>query len=180
MTSYKTDIEIIKAVARGDAKACDVVVKRFGRIMFDIIVRMVRDRRDAEELTQDALLKGIRKIDSYDPECASLKTWLCSIAYRTALSHLRRSTFETVAMTEETVIYKGVTEYDSIQEMDDSRVEQLQRALRRLSEEEQMLVTLFYYENMSLADIAYITATTTNALGVRICRIRRKLYNMIK
>lgn len=75
----------------------------------------------------------------------------------------------------------GMQPEDSqVQESDDDRVERLQHALRRLSDEERMLVTLFYYENMPLSDIACITDSTPNALGVRLHRIRQKLYSMIK
>lgn len=179
MMEEQTDISLIEAAARGDSKACGVIVQRFGGTMFGIIVKMVGDRRDAEELTQDALLKGIRSIDSYVPGRASLKTWLCCIAYRTALSHLRHRGLATVSVDEGAI--SGMQPEDSqVQESDDDRVERLQHALRRLSDEERMLVTLFYYENMPLSDIACITDSTPNALGVRLHRIRQKLYSMIK
>lgn len=180
MSEDVTNIKLIEAAARGERRACDAIVREFGQTVFSIIARMVADRRDAEELTQDALLRGIRQIDSYDPMRAPLKSWLCRIAYRTALNHLRRTTIETENIDELPATAASNLVDSFMQEPDDHRVELLQRAIRRLTDDEQLLVTLFYYEEMPLADIAYITAQTPNALGVRLYRIRQKLYNMIK
>ena len=180
MSENETNIKLIEAAARGERRACDAIVRQFGQTMFGIIARMVADRRDAEELTQDALLRGIRQIDSYDPTRASLKSWLCRIAYRTALNHLRRTTIETTSIDDLPPTADSDLVDSFLQESDDHRVELLQRAIRRLADDDQLLVTLFYYEEMPLADIAYIIAQTPNALGVRLYRIRQKLYNMIK
>lgn len=180
MSENETNIKLIEAVARGERRACDAIVRQFGQTMFGIIAHMVADRRDAEELTQDALLKGIRQIDSYNPTLASLKSWLCRIAYRTALNHLRRNIIETTSIDELPPTADSNLVDSFMQKPDDHRVELLQRAIRRLTDDDQLLVTLFYYEGMSLTDIAYIIAQTPNALGVRLYRIRQKLYNMIK
>ena len=180
MSENETNIKLIEAVARGERRACDAIVRQFGQTMFGIIAHMVADRRDAEELTQDALLKGIRQIDSYNPTLASLKSWLCRIAYRTALNHLRRNIIETTSIDELPPTADSNLVDSFMQKPDDHRVELLQRAIRRLTDDDQLLVTLFYYEGMSLTDIAYIIAQTPNALGVRLYRIRPKLYNMIK
>lgn len=180
MSENETNIKVIEAAARGERKACEAIVRQFGQTVFGIIARLVADRRDAEELTQDALLRGIRQIDSYDPMRAPLKSWLCRIAYRTALNHLRRPTIETASIDDLPPTAESDMVDSFMREPDDHRVELLQRAIRRLTDDEQLLVTLFYYEEMPLADIAYIIAQTPNALGVRLHRIRQKLYNMIK
>jgi RNA polymerase sigma-70 factor (ECF subfamily) len=45
---------------------------------------------------------------------------------------------------------------------------------------EQAVITMFYYDNMSLADIAYVTGSTPSTVGSQLCRIRKKLYRIIK
>ena len=180
MSEIETNIKLIEAAARGERRACDAIVHQFGQTMFGIIARLVADRRDAEELTQDALLKGIRQIGSYDPTRAPLKSWFCRIAYRTALNHLRRTQIETTSIDDLPPPAESDLVDSFMREPDDHRVELLRQAIRRLTDDEQLLVTLFYYEEMPLADIAYIVAQTPNALGVRLHRIRQKLYNMIK
>jgi RNA polymerase sigma-70 factor (ECF subfamily) len=96
------------------------------------------------------------------------------------LNHLRRNIIETTSIDELPPTADSNLVDSFMQKPDDHRVELLQRAIRRLTDDDQLLVTLFYYEGMSLTDIAYIIAQTPNALGVRLYRIRQKLYNMIK
>ena len=55
-----------------------------------MIVRQVSDVMDAEELAQDTFIRAFSHIDHYDPQKASLSTWLCRIAYRLTLDFLKR------------------------------------------------------------------------------------------
>ena len=63
---------------------------------------------------------------------------------------------------------------------DETRIDELRHAISLLKPEEQMLITLYYYDNRPLADIAYILDAETSALATRLHRIRRKLYLLIK
>ena len=63
---------------------------------------------------------------------------------------------------------------------DESRVEELRRAITLLKPDEQTLITLFYYDNRPLGDIAYILDAEPNTLATRLHRIRRKLYLLMK
>ncbi|MBR6445355.1 MAG: sigma-70 family RNA polymerase sigma factor, partial [Prevotella sp.] len=86
----KTDQEIIEAIKGGGSKGQSLMVSRYGQQVFAIIVRQVGDAMDAEELTQDTFLRAFSHIGSYDPNRASLGTWLCRIAYRLTLDFLKR------------------------------------------------------------------------------------------
>ena len=66
------------------------------------------------------------------------------------------------------------------QQTDDERTELLERAIDHLTAEEQTLVTLFYYDDLPLADIGYITGQAPGTVATRLHRIRHKLYQLIK
>ncbi len=178
-----TDIgRLVEAAQRGDGQACGVLVKRCGQPVFSLLLRMGIDTLDAEELTQDVLLRGLQHIDGYDPGQASLSTWFRRIGYRMALNHLRQKEVLTLSVDSD----KGVTdEADQqmvrhYQEPDNSMVEQLQQAIGLLEADEQTLISLFYYDELPLRDITYITGLSANALAVRLYRIRQKLHKWIK
>ena len=59
------------------------------------------------------------------------------------------------------------------------RLDALTRAIGRLDPEERALVTLFYYEERSVAECAAITALSESNVKVRLHRIRKKLYVMV-
>lgn len=157
------------------------IVRQYGQSVFAIIFRMVGNQQDAEELTQDALLQGIRQRKSHDPQQSSLRTWFCSIAYHTALNHLRRPAIQTLPFEEEHISTQAEAEMQALfQQPDDYRTELLERAIGLLSPEERTLIMLFYYNELSLADIGFITGQQPGAIATRLHRIRKRLYHLIK
>ena len=62
----------------------------------------------------------------------------------------------------------------------EAEVRQLEQALSMLPPHEQAIVSMFYYDNMSLADIAFVTGSITSTVGSQLSRIRKKLYRIIK
>ena len=62
----------------------------------------------------------------------------------------------------------------------ESLIEDLTRAIALLKPDEQTLITLYYYDNRPLNDIAYILDVEPNTLATRLHRIRRKLYLLMK
>ena len=56
----------------------------------------------------------------------------------------------------------------------------MEEALDDLPPDERMLIHLYYYEDRPLREIAFIMDAESNALGVRLHRIRKKLLRMIK
>ena len=56
----------------------------------------------------------------------------------------------------------------------------MEQALAKLPPNEQAIVSMFYYDNMSLADIAFVTSSIPSTVGSQLSRIRKKLYRIIK
>jgi RNA polymerase sigma-70 factor (ECF subfamily) len=61
----------------------------------------------------------------------------------------------------------------------EERIEQLQVVIDQLPDDERMLLTLYYYEDRPLTEIAYITGVEAKALANRLYRTRKKLYKKL-
>jgi RNA polymerase sigma-70 factor (ECF subfamily) len=145
--------------------------------VFAMVVRQVPNVMDAQELTQDAFLRAFSHIDRYEPHKASLSTRLCRIAYRLTLDFLKRRRPVIVAMEDNTE--------DSDEEVDlstgrEERIERLQEGMDELPDDERMLLTLYYFEDRPLTEIAYITGVDAKALANRLYRTRKKLYKILQ
>ena len=99
-----------------------------------------------------------------------------------ALSALRkRATQDTFTCDERLWNQLSDSEIDeSLDSEEESRIELLKRAIRRLSPEEQAVVTLFYEEEKSVAELSEILKQTENNVKVKLHRIRKKLYLLMK
>ena len=145
--------QMILAARRGQAEGFRYLVERYGRRVQLLVAQTVGDSRDAEELTQDAFVRAFSRLSDFDPQRASFSTWLCRIAYRTALNHLRS---------------RG-----------DLRLALLDKAIDRLRPQERTLLHLRYFEEHSLAEIAEVMDVAEGPLANRLQRLRWKLRKLM-
>ena len=176
--SALTETELVEAVRQGRREGQTEMVSRYAERVFAMIARQVPDMMDAQELTQDAFLRAFSHIDSYDSHKASLSTWLCRIAYRLTLDHLRRRRPVIVAMEDNTDISDEELEAE-LSTGREERIEQLMEVIDELPDDERMLLTLYYFEDRPLAEITYITGIEPAALANRLYRTRKKLYRKL-
>lgn len=177
------DKRLAEGLVRGETAAQEEFLRQYAPPIFQLIVRMTGQELDAEELTQDTLLGAMHHIGTYDATRASLQTWISRIAYRLTLNHLRRQAAPTVGLDD---VPKTMSRADeqamqrAFEEADDGMTELLRQAIERLPPDEQTLVTLFYYDDLPLKQIAYIVEAPPGTLATRLHRIRRKLYHIIR
>ena len=178
-----TETEIMEAVRRGRREGQDEMVCRYAQRIFAMIARQVPDVMDAQELTQDTFLRAFSHIDSYDPKRASLSTWLCRIAYRQTLDFLKRQRPQIVSIEDNQAWQTDISDKELEAELStgrEERIEQLMEVVDDLPDDERMLLTLYYFEDRPLTEIAYITGIDPKALAKRLYRTRKKLYKRLK
>lgn len=82
------DTDLVAAIRAGDASAWTTLFERYQVRIFSVCVRLVRDRELAADLTQDAFIKIIKGLDTFD-ERAKLSTWVYRVTTNVCLSKLR-------------------------------------------------------------------------------------------
>ena len=178
-----TETEIVEAVRRGRREGQTAMVGRYAQRVFAMIARQVPDTLDAEELTQDTFLRAFDHIDSYDAHKASLSTWLCRIAYRLTLDFLKRRRPVIVSIEDSTVWQTDISDEQLEAELStgrEERIERLQEVMDDLPDDERMLLTLYYFEDRPLMEIAYITGIDAKPLANRLYRTRKKIYKKLR
>lgn len=175
----ETDEQIIEAVKDGKREGQCLMVSRYGQMVFAMIVRQVTTTMDAEELTQDTFMRAFDNIDRYDSRRSSLGTWLCRIAYNLTLDFLKRRQPNIISMDDTTDISDESLETE-LSTGNEKRIQQLEQLMEDLPPDEQMLLTLYYYEDRTLDECSFIMDTTSHALANRLYRIRKKLYKQLK
>lgn len=179
----KTDDQIVEAVKSGRREGQDLMFGRYAQEVFAMIVRQVSNEQDAEELTQDTFLRAFSHIESYDPQRASLSTWLCRIAYRLTLDFLKRRRPFVVSMEDTEVWQTDISDEQLEAELstgNEERIQRLELLIDDLPPDERMLLMLYYFEDRSLDECSYIMDATSHALANRLYRIRKKLYKQLQ
>ena len=160
--------------------ACQRLVGDYGAAVFQLVRRIVGRQEDAEEVCQDVFVKALQGIDGYDSRKASFATWISRIAYHESLNFLRVRRPDIVFMDDRDMHSDLPLDPPEEGPHDSQTIQLLEQALTMLPPNEQAVITMFYYDNMSLADIAYVTGSIPSTVGSQLCRIRKKLYKMMK
>ena len=150
------------------------LVQQYASQVLDFTTRLLSDCREAEEVAQDAFVKAFRSLDTFNFQ-SSFCTWVCRIAYHMSLDRLKR----------QHPYYVDIDNLPAIADEElstgrEERIALMEEAIDDLTNDEQLLIHLYYYEDRPLRDIAYIMDVEPNALATRLHRIRKKLSRMIK
>ena len=171
------DIIYIKRTLAGDTEAFSVLVERYQSLVFSLVMRMVRQRQDAEDVAQDVFVKAYSSLAGFRSG-SRFSTWLCRIAYTTAVSHIRRQRPDKAGI--EIQNEHDTCEVDDANNLQEERLQQLQRSFAQLPSEDAMLLTLYYQHEKTVEELASINGLSIANVKVRLHRIRKKLHEEIK
>ena len=178
-----TDLNLIDGLRKQDPKAQQQILDRYGRDVFAQVVRLVTVVENAEEVYQDVFVKVFTNIKMYDSQRSSLRTWVSRIAYNEAISFLRQKSLPTVYFEDYSHEAETLTDAevdDTLGQPNQETVQLIRAALQHLPPEERAVVTMFYYEEMSLKEIAFVTGSLPTTVASKLSRTRRKLCRIIK
>jgi RNA polymerase sigma-70 factor, ECF subfamily len=164
--SEMTDASYVERALRGDASAFAALVDRHAPACLRYATRMLGSREDAEDVTQDTLLRAHRALARYDAGM-SFRTWIMSILVnrcRTALLHRKRRTSRVVL--DEAAVERAV----SADGPDAALRDAIERALDRIDPAQREAFLLRYVEMMSYDEMAAATGAGVSALKMRVQR----------
>lgn len=88
-----TDEELVHRAQKGDPAAFDEIVERHKGAVFRAAMAGLRNREDAEDVTQETFITAYRKLDTFRGE-SQLRTWLSRIAWNRSMDQRRRGRFK--------------------------------------------------------------------------------------
>ena len=179
----ETEVSLIAGLQRQDRSAQQQMLDSYGRDVFAQIARLIPAVEDAEEVYQDVFVKVFRNIGKYDAKKSSLRTWVSRIAYNEAISFLRKKPATVISYEDNGIDAYALTDAEVEETFGQPNAETVQlirAALRHLPPDERAIITMFYYEEMSLKEIAYITESIPTTIASKLSRTRKKLCKIIK
>jgi RNA polymerase sigma-70 factor, ECF subfamily len=102
----RDDNALLHRLQAGDDRAVGELVDTYGQRIYQLALRYVRNREDAEEVTQDVLFKVFRKVGAFRGD-AALSSWIYRITFNTAMSRLRTAKHQPLPSDDEAVTLEG-------------------------------------------------------------------------
>jgi RNA polymerase sigma-70 factor (ECF subfamily) len=160
----------------GDTRAFSVLVDRYRDRAYGLALRMVRSPADAEEVAQDAFVRAWRSLADFRGD-SSFGTWLYRIVWRRAVDRaavLRNRKGKETALEEMPEIGRTAAARES-SPADTSDASEWDRITEGLSDTQRAVVTLFYYEDMALKDVARVLDMPEGTVKTHLSRARAAL-----
>jgi RNA polymerase sigma-70 factor (ECF subfamily) len=169
------DAELVADVRDGHVEAFGLLVGKYQRPLFGLVLMMVRQPAGAEEVTQDAFVRAHTHLHRYDAS-RPFYPWLATIAVRLAHNwlhqHARIVRREGASIDEVDTGQAPRALHDLIA---DERNRQMWSAVAALPSGERTAAFLYYRDELSVADIAGALGVTTGTVKTLLFRARRHL-----
>lgn len=181
-----TDQDLVTRARSGSERAYRELLERYQRPVFSLVYRMVRDREQAEDLSQETFVKVFNHLDKYDPQY-KFSSWIFKIASNLAIDSLRKKGLDTVsldgsrnAVTNEQVESTRITvesrtanpeQYVEAKELG----EEIEQAIGTLRGEYRTAILLRHVEGRPYEEIAEIMGVPLGTVKTYIHRARNEL-----
>jgi len=152
----RDDGDLARRLRQRDADAMRELYDRYGRLVYSLILRIVRNSAAAEDLVQETFLRIWNRMQAFDQERGALGPWVLAVARNRAIDYLRSTDARMSA---------GALELDHLEhpgrfcDFEDralslDRAQRLKGAFEKLTPQQKTVVELAYYEGLSQTEMA--------------------------
>lgn len=160
---------LLERVATGDQAAFSELYDQLVPRVLGLITRLLRDRAQSEEVTQEVFLEIWQTATRFDPNKGGAATWILTMAHRRAVDRVRASQSSRTRDTK-IGIRDFTPEYDNVSESVEVRIEheRVEKAMLRLTELQRQAVTLAYYGGYSHSEVAEMLSVPVGTVKTRL------------
>lgn len=172
------DEELISSILMGNQQAFRVIINRYSNLLYKIVFGIVRNQKDAEDLTQEAFIQIYQSLSSYQNQ--GFKTWMVRIATNKAIDFKRRQQRAYEELTDE--IEKPIKASIDLQPTQPSPDQELikleekelvHEKLNKAPENYRDVIFAYYIQEKSYKEIAI-------EQGIEVKTVEMKLYRAKK
>ncbi|WP_425076030.1 RNA polymerase sigma factor [Psychroserpens sp. S379A] len=172
---------LINQIVEGDTNAFTVLVDRYKDLVFTLALRMLKNREEAEEVAQDTFIKAYKSLDRFKGD-SKFSTWIYRVAYNSSLDRIKKNKkhLNNVEINEFTA-HQVITIDNALDAMEiQEREASIKKSIDLLPSEDGFLLTLYYFDDLSLDEISKIVGISANTIKVKLFRCRKKLATILK
>ncbi|MBM4161364.1 MAG: sigma-70 family RNA polymerase sigma factor [Ignavibacteria bacterium] len=181
------DALLIKRALAGDQKAYRKLRLKYYEAIYNLIYRMIRDKDEVEDLTQEAFIKAFTSLSSFNDEYA-FSTWLYKIATNNCIDYIRRKKLQTFSIDKPVESKESDFTYelpDSTYEPDQELIDRqrkrlLEDAINSLPAKYRQVIHLRHVEEKEYQEIAAMLRLPLGTVKAHIFRAREMLNKYLR
>jgi len=167
-----TDRDLAIRARRGEAEAFGELVRRYQTVVFNVCFRILGERREAEDLAQEAFMRAYQRLDSFDAERA-FGPWMKRVAANLCLNRLGQTKAVDVPLDEERDA--GLESAPEVAQEDKERTDVVRAALLGLPPHYRAVIELRHFQELSYDEIAASLQLPVSDVKSHLFRARKLL-----
>jgi RNA polymerase sigma-70 factor (ECF subfamily) len=177
-----TDSEIIEEAQAGDLRAFETLYRKHEHLVYRTALAILGNSQSAEEVLQDCFLRAYKHLHRLNGE-PSVSPWLHRVAVNLCYSRLRRNYLSRMTVPLESLSNRlfpslGPSPEESTQDSEISAA--IQRGIASLDLKHRSVVVLYYLQEFSLEEVAYILDCPVGTVKSRLHYARKELGQRLK
>lgn len=182
------DYELVKQAKNGEQKAFTELMQRYRKPIRHMMYRMIKNREDADDLTQEAFTKAFNKIETYNPKFA-FSTWLFRVASNNCIDFIRKKKLILLSI-DDTIIdddsdafsesLKSANLDPEEQVIKQQRNRLIRNLMKHLGERYRLMIELRYFEEMTYNEIAQELDLPLGTVKAQLYRAKELLYALMQ
>lgn len=179
-----TDAELVRLTLRGNTRAYEVIVRRYQRLVYNVLYQMLQSHETASDVTQDTFLRAFNGLSGFRTE-APFKPWLLRIATNAGLNKVRESKSREHDSLDYMLEENAQAEPASAQNVEKEVEWRLSQAmvadaLKQLPPRHRHIFLLRYQHDLSYAEIAQIADETESTVKSLLFRTKERLRKILQ
>ena len=167
-------------VLKGDLDAYGALIQDHQVSVFNLCYRILGNRQEAEDLTQEAFIRAYKKLSRYDPS-RPFGPWMRTLAANLCYNHLKKGRLQRVPLEDEKDQIKDKPSNDPENQLEISQQHlDLYRAIWKLPDNQRIALELRHFQGLSYQDMADALNLPLNTLRSHLYRGRRKLAELLE
>jgi len=177
------DVALVHGIARGDRVSFETFYDRYSGLLFSTAYKVLNDRTDAEDVTQDVFIQIWDKASLYDSTRGKPLTWAVTMTRNKAIDRLRslqRRFRLKEDVTRETVpddFTNTRKPVDEVQQLEQGSL--VRDAVMKLTPEQRKVIQMAYFSGLTQSEIAEKLAEPLGTVKARIRRGMMKLKDLL-
>lgn len=180
------ELILVKKSISGDVDAFEELIKDYKKMAYNIALRVLRNKEDAEDISQEALIKVFKNISSFNMK-SSFKVWLYRIVMNTCFDFKRKKNIVTYSLdkpleNDESEIMQEIpdnTYNPDVVIQNELESQMLYESIDSLDDDFRVIIVLRDIQGLSYKDIASVLSCNEGTVKSRLNRARSKLKEII-
>jgi len=169
------DAELVRSCLSGNQKAFETLVRKYEKPIFNLALRMLKDRDDAADVAQTVFVKAYQKLDSFD-ETHEFFSWVYRIAINESINFKKRIKRLDEYESGVTAALQATQEQaHGAQVLRDEMID----AIERLTMDYQMVIVLRHFHDFSYEEMAEVISVPEKTVKSRLFTARQQLKDIL-